>query len=164
MAREEADSEDLLGTATAYIERIEWQLDLPGLAEATVFVGFRRNGAISFYFGSDPVYHFNATGELRRAFFQGRLIKAEQGRLIGMQRERTDTEVALLSAEFSANETASLCQQATQELRTLLAALQNHRVKLNGQFPANVPIEQRVIAWLVSHPAIVIAQNARANG
>jgi hypothetical protein len=164
MAREEADREDLLGEATAYVERIEWELDLPDLADATVFAGFRRDGAASFYFGSDHVYHFNAAGELRRAFHQGRLVKAERGRLVGMQRERSDTEVSLVSTEFSAAEAASFCQKTTRELSTLLAALQNHKAKLKGQVPAIEPIEQRVISWLMSHPVIAIAKNARAGG
>lgn len=164
MAREEADRENLLGEATAYVERIEWELAEPELAGVKVFAGFRRDGAASFYFGSDPVYHFNAAGELRRAFHQGKLIKAERGCLVGMQRERTDKEVSLVSTEFSDAETITFCRQVASELNTLLAALQNHRAKLLGQVPANDPIEQRVIAWLVSHPVIVIAHNASAGG
>ena len=84
MAREEADREDLLGDATAFVERIEWRLpsgdptaqsDPPG---QIVFAGFRADDAVSFYFDADPVYHFNAAGQLRRAFCQGLLLKAER--------------------------------------------------------------------------------------
>jgi hypothetical protein len=164
MAREEADREDLLGEATAYVERIAWELAEPDLDRSTVFAGFRPDGAASFYFDSDPVYHFNATGELRRAFYQGRLIKAERGRLVGMQRKRSEAEVSLVSTEFSADESTTFCQRATRDLSTLLAALQNHRAKLAGQVPAGAPIEQRVIGWLVTHPAIVVAKSARAGG
>src|SRR3954447_20411722 len=101
MSRHESDREDLLREATALVERIELTVggfDLP------VVCGFRRDGAASFYFGADPVYQFNAVGQLRRAFVAGRLIKAERGRLVALSRERTENEVALVRHELSAAE------------------------------------------------------------
>src|SRR5688500_8421146 len=103
MAQRESNREDLMREATALIERAE--LVLPGAAEPVV-VGFRRDGSASFFFGADPVYQFNAAGELRRAYVGGLLYKAVSRHLVALRRERTETETILLSCELSGEETA----------------------------------------------------------
>src|SRR5437588_282047 len=88
MARETTDREDLLREATALVERAELAVaDWP----EPVVIGFRRDGAASIYFGGDPVYQFNARGELRRAFVADRLFKAEHGILAALDRQRSAT-------------------------------------------------------------------------
>jgi hypothetical protein len=164
MAREEADREDLLGEATAFVERIQWKLPLLNGSFREVFVGFRRDGAISFYLDADPVYHFNATNELRRAFADGQLIKAEGGHLVGLERVRSETEVALVRKEFSADQTADFCQQVASRLSEIRIALQQGYATLIGQVPAEGPIEQRVVDWLASHRVVTVANSARAGG
>src|SRR5689334_1384312 len=72
MAREEHQREDLLREATALVERAE--IRLPG-CEAAIVVGFRRDGAPSFFFGDDFVVQFNPHHELRRGYWNGRLVK-----------------------------------------------------------------------------------------
>src|SRR5687768_8047260 len=105
MSRTESDREDLLREATALVERAE--LQVAGLGEPIV-VGFRRDGAASFFFGADPVYQFNAAGELRRAYVGGLLYKAEQGELVALRRERTPAETALVRHDLSAAESTDL--------------------------------------------------------
>ena len=85
MARESHDREDLLRDATAYVSRMQLAVDL-GNGTVEVFAGFHSTGAFSLYFNQDPVYHFNRSGELRRAFVDDELIKAEAGSLVGMRR------------------------------------------------------------------------------
>ncbi len=70
MARDESSREDLLREATALVERIELvpHATDPLIAASDLFdkhivAGFRRDGALSVFFGEDPVYHFNAEGE-----------------------------------------------------------------------------------------------------
>src|SRR5512134_1308657 len=109
MARQESEREDLLREATALVERAE--LQLPSFAEPIV-VGFRSGGAASFFFGSDPVYQFNSTGQLRRAFVAGKLLKAERGRLVALARERTAEEVALVRTGLDPAEQAELLSSA----------------------------------------------------
>src|SRR5687767_7509073 len=99
MAREETDREDILREATALVERVE--LLVPGCAESVV-MGFRRNGSASFFFGADPVYQFNTSGELRRAFVTGQLIKADRGTLAAFDRHRTETEVQFVRRDLNA--------------------------------------------------------------
>ena len=87
MARDERDREDLLNEATALTQRVE--LRIPSVSQ-TVFIGFRREGAASIYWGQDEVHHFNGSNELRRGFLTGRLVKAERGRLCWLDRNRDD--------------------------------------------------------------------------
>src|SRR6476469_7343231 len=94
MSRQESDREDLLREATALVERIE--LRLPDQPESVV-AGFRRDGSASFFFGQSPVYQFNSGRELRRAYRDGLLYKTDNGRLVEMRRERTDTAIELRS-------------------------------------------------------------------
>ena len=92
MARDESSREDLLREATALVERIELRITAPISAahdrDDHVVVGFRANGAASFFFGDDPVYQFNSAGQLRRAYCGGLLFKATHGRLVSLQRVR----------------------------------------------------------------------------
>src|SRR4051794_11841558 len=93
MARHESDREDLLREATALVERVE--LTMAG-SEEPIVIGFRRDGSCSMFFGADPVYQFNTQAELRRAFREGRLVKAEGGRLVALERRREAGQLVLL--------------------------------------------------------------------
>jgi len=146
MAREETDREDLLREATALIERIE--LRVPHEVE-TVVAGFRRNGAASFFFGADPVYQFNTSGELRRAYVAGRLLKAEQGRLVQLTRERTADAVHLVRHELDATETADVLQRMSDRLAALRNALDGP-YEIVGQVPNDADVLTRVLRELTS--------------
>src|SRR5215216_4505512 len=93
MAREGSSREDLLREATALVERIELlprttdrSMVASDLVGEHIIAGFRRDGALSIFFGEDPVYQFNAAGALRRAYCDGKLLKAARGRLAALQR------------------------------------------------------------------------------
>ncbi|MFO0912357.1 MAG: hypothetical protein U0795_05345 [Pirellulales bacterium] len=101
MARLEQDREDLIREATALVDRCELIVACrsdranSGSSSAAAVdedeawvVGVRAGGAVSLYFGPGRVYHFNAAGELRRAYVGGRLWKAEGGKLVGLERRR----------------------------------------------------------------------------
>src|SRR5262245_11539562 len=105
MGREESDREDLLREATALVERIELAPDF-GHAGEHIVVGFRANGAASFFFGADSVFQFNAAGELRRAYCGGQLIKASRGQLVSLARQRLENETQLLSRKLTDDEQA----------------------------------------------------------
>jgi hypothetical protein len=90
MARDEQDREDFLAEATALVERAE--LRVAGEAESAT-IGFRRNDAASVFFGGDAAYHFKSSGELRRAFHQGLLYKAERTRLVSLGNWKTGQNV-----------------------------------------------------------------------
>jgi hypothetical protein len=149
MARQESDREDLLREATALVERIE--LILVGCAEPIV-CGFRRDGSASFFFGADPVYQFNSIGQLRRAFVAGRLIKAEQGRLVALSRERSEHEIALVRHELADGESALLVADMGDRLSRLEQALQDGRYSVNGEVPPGANVAGRLLEWLKNRP------------
>src|SRR5688572_1167889 len=93
MARETHDREDLLRDAVALVPRVLLHTTIDG-TPCEVFAGFRGE-LLSLYFGGDPVYHFNAAGELRRGYVDDQLIKAERRRLIFMKRQPKENETAL---------------------------------------------------------------------
>ena len=174
MARQESEREDLLREATALVERIEFAAgDRVESPESTagnaafsgkhdgVVVGFRANGAASFFFGSDPVYQFNAAGELRRAYSDGLLIKAERGRLIALERVRCSNAVQLVRHELFGKGQAAFLIELQRRLRQLATALANDGLVLVGQFPPDGFVRERVCAWLASHESIGIAATPR---
>ncbi len=144
MAREEHEREDLLRDAVALVERAQW-CTVDG---REVFLGFRKNGGLSVYFDQDPVYHFTSDRQLRRAFVDNQLIKAEEHRLVEMHRERPGGEVQLVSRML--DEAAT--EQFLRDLRTALIALrddlQSNRLHLVGQVPQQADLEARSVAWL----------------
>jgi hypothetical protein len=148
MARQESDREDLLREATALVERAE--LIIGGEPER-ITVGFRRDGAMSIFFGGDPIYQFNTAGELRRAFADGLLYKAERGRLVALRRERTPTEVALVRRELTDADTQAFLATASSRLASLSESLQSGSFQTAGQVPADCDIPGRVRAWLQKH-------------
>jgi len=173
MAREESHREDLLREATALVERIELRLGAAdnligtGAARAScandghIVMGFRANGALSFFFGDDPVYQFNAAGELRRAYFGGRLIKAVRGRLVSLQRVRQQTEVQLLSRPLTDDQQSAFIASVQQRLRYLADALENGSYRVVGRVPADADVLGRVKEWLARHDGLQIAATPR---
>jgi hypothetical protein len=158
--RIERDREDLLRDATALVERIELAVD--GFDEHVV-VGFRDSGAASVYFGQDPVYHFNSAGELRRAYAGGRLYKAENGRLVSMERQRSEHQVALVGCELSNSDREAFLAALDRLIDTLRDALETGRAAVVGQAPQGRDVLARVSAWLAELPCPVnIAEQPHA--
>lgn len=152
MARKETNREDLLREATALVERVE--LNVPGFDEPVV-AGFRRDGSISFFLGADPVYQFNAAGELRRAFVDGLLYKAEGGRLVSLRREQSQEVTALLRRDLNDAEMAGFLERMREELLKLRKELSAGDVKVIGQVPAEGNVAQQIATWLSALPAEV---------
>jgi hypothetical protein len=172
MPRQEQDREDLLRDATAMVERAELQVKF---WSAPVFVGFRRDGSFSVYFGGDPVYQFNTAGQLRRAFIDGLLYKADHGRLANLRRERTETETVLVRHDLSDVETAALRVRMNDLLGQLLHAIEQlmsqktanraQPTELLGEVPTGANVLGRVHDWLTQHfGKITIATNPRVGG
>jgi len=156
MAHDPSDREDLLRDATALVARIE--LAPPGAGEADhVAVGFRAEGAVSFFFGSDPVYQFNTVDRLRRAYCDDRLVKAVRGRLVSLRRVSQPGEVQLLRRELSDEEQIAFLTHMRGQLRELAAGLDEGRYCVVGQAPANADVLGRVRAWLAAHDRFEVA-------
>lgn len=155
--RIEQDREDLLKDAKALVERIE--LAVGGFDEHAI-IGFRDSGAASVYFGHEPVYHFNSDGELRRAFADGRLYKAENRRLVSMERRRDEGVVALIGHELSDLESDEFLATMSRAVDSLRDAVEAGRAAVIGQVPADRDVLGRTRAWLakLSWPARIAAR------
>lgn len=92
MAVQESDREDLIREAVAFVDRVEWIA--PHEAEP-VFVGLRKDGSLSVYFGQDPVYQFNPDMQLRRAYVDGLLYRTQGETLASLERKRTAAETIM---------------------------------------------------------------------
>ncbi len=160
MARDETDREDLFREATALVERIELA-PVGERAGEHVVAGFRAGGAVSIFLGADPVYQFNAAGELRRAYCDGRMIKASRGRLVSLCRERLANETQLLSRELSDGEQCDFLARMGERLRALAAGLDAGGYKVVDQVPADEDVLARVQNWLADHDGRTIANSPR---
>jgi len=145
MARHEHNREDLLRDATALVERIELKVDA---FDEPVFVGFRDNGCGSVYFGQDHVLHFDQKNRLRRAYVAPILIRAEQGRLVSLRRDRSVERVRLAPQEYTEEETREFQQRSWRALAALREALANGQYEIVGQAPESAPVVERAATWL----------------
>jgi hypothetical protein len=143
MARHEADREDLMAEATALRERIE--LELPGETEHLV-AGFRDEGRFSLYFGSDPVFHFDADGALRRAFVAGDLYRSQSPTLARLRRMRAGSAVNLIRHDLDARELEAFLAAMRDRLDRLQTALDSGAVRVITQVPSGVEMLPRLIA------------------
>ena len=151
MPRLEQDREDLLAEATAFVERVELQLSgsKQPLAANLVVVGFRSGGAVSFFFGADPMYQFNSAGELRRVFAGGKSYKAERQRLVAIERSRSSAgrvELAMQPLERNAQE--RLQGDMVRRLTELADAIRDGSATVSREVPAGADVRRRVIQWL----------------
>jgi hypothetical protein len=155
MARETHEREDLLRDAIALVPRLMLRVQLGGRS-VDVFAGFRGE-SLSLYFGDDPVYHFNDRGELRRAYVDGRLIKAEQGRLVSLERKRGDKETVLERQVGGDQSDRDLLVRLFQTLQELAAEMTAGRVVAVGQVPEDGDAAGRLGEWLLQHTKPTIA-------
>ena len=153
MARVEHDREDLLREATALRERAA--LVVPGLPEP-VTCGFRDSTAEqskepcnwSVYFGSDPVYHFDSEGRLRRAFADGFLYRSQGSTLARLNRVRTERETILSRHDLSAAECEVFLTRMQDSLRKMAHALSENTVTVQAQVPADHDLRPKLLVML----------------
>jgi hypothetical protein len=145
VARQESDREDLLAEATALVRRAE--LQIPGEAEP-ITAGFRRSGFCSIYFGGDPVFHFNETGQLRRAFAEGFLLRTQGSTLSRMHRVRTETQTILSRHDFEKQELEEFLESMQQRLTNLAECIRNGEAEILRQVPADAEFFPELLTFL----------------
>jgi hypothetical protein len=161
MARQESDREDLLREATALVERIELAPSSASSGEQVV-MGFRSNGAMSIYFGSNITYQFNSIGQLRRAYADGLLLKAERGRLVALERVRKDSQVQLLRRQLLEDEQAKFLDVMMKRFGDLIEQCNKNLLVTVGQVPPDVDVLSRALNWLSHCDAVTIAESPHA--
>ncbi len=156
MARDSQDRENLLRDATAMKSRVQIEVT-HGKRTVEVFAGFRSQGAASLYFDQDPVYHFNSAGQLRRAFVDDRLIKAEKGRLVAWLPQRSESEVAMLRQPMSDSEQESICAKIKKQFGELRRAIATGGYVLVGQVAEKEDVVERLADFLEAIEKVVVA-------
>jgi hypothetical protein len=162
MARHAQDREDLLRDATALIPRVMLRVEIDSKF-CDVFAGFRKERALSLYFDSDPVYHFNNGGELRRAFVGGLIQKAEKGKLFVWQQERSDVEITMRSRPLTTGEQQEFGARLIERIRQLRDAMQTEQFELIGHFPADGDAIGQLERWLGEFQEFKVASEAGVN-
>lgn len=168
MAREESSREDLLREATALVERIELApRDSESHSAGTggdkhIVVGFRRDGALSIFFGDDPVYQFNAAGEIRRAYLDGKLLKAAGGQLVSLDRLRTEHETQLVRHDLNHDEQAMFEARLRDDLKCFARAIDADGFRVVGQVPTGAAVLDQVKNWFAAHNRWPIAAKPNA--
>ena len=145
MANQPQDREDLLREATALVERAEFSV--AGSNEPAV-VGFRRDGSASIFLGVDPVFQFNRRDELRRAYRQGYLFKAECGRLVRLQRNPTATAIEMVRHMLSDDEQTAFLDDLVHRMTELRLEIGASNWTLIGKIPETVDVMTRIQTWL----------------
>ncbi len=169
MAQHESPREDLLREATALTERIALVSHAANNNQSVslhsdwpIVAGFRPNGGLSIFFGDDPAYHFNAAGELRRAYVDRLLYKAISGKLVSLTRIRIAERVELRSHTLSAPEQIAFIQRAEKSLINLAADIAANTIVLGTQVPPDVDVLDRLQTWLANHTDMRIAARPNA--
>ena len=132
MARNETEREDFLREAVGLEPRGELRCE--GLPELLT-VGYRTGGALSVYFGQDPVYQFDGAGRLRRAFVEGLLFRSERGTLARLRRERTEDAVLLVRHDLESGELAEFRERMLQLLGKLHRTLELNAYEVVRSMP-----------------------------
>ena len=153
MAQHEADREDLLAEIAALSPRAE--LTLVGDEAAPIVAGFRREGFLSIYFTPEFVLHFDAAGELRRAYLAGHLYRTQGTTLARLTRSRTPSETQLLRYDLAPGELQELLARLQQRLQLFLEQLATQQLQVGRQVPAETTdflttLRQAVVAVLHS--------------
>ncbi|NOY41645.1 MAG: hypothetical protein GXP26_07415 [Planctomycetes bacterium] len=160
MARYAQDREDLLRDAKALRHRVELRITDDDRS-TIVFAGFRMHGALSLYFDQDPAYHFNSSKQLRRAYWEGQIVKAELGQLVALRTSRTEAAVVMLRHEMTADEQQQFCDQLTDRLQILADRLQKNHFEITGVVPEGSDVVDRLKTWLDQFQSVLIAETPR---
>jgi hypothetical protein len=141
MARHESDREDLMREATALRERVELQY-----ADELfpVVAGFREDGRISLFFGSDPAFHFDPDGRLRRAFVDGELYRSRGDTLSRLTRSRTAAATDLIRHDLTTPELQTFVLGMQKRLQGLIGALEAEQATVLRQVPEGVNLVARL--------------------
>lgn len=125
MARQESHREDLMREATALKRRVRL-----GGTNGTddVIAGFHADGGLSLYFGADPVYHFDGSQRLKRAYISGDLYRSQGKTLARLSRVRTHDETQLFRNDLTQSECDEVCEGVVARLSGLQSALLEDRL------------------------------------
>lgn len=144
MAKQEQDREDLLKDGKQMGLRAECSID------GVVFViGFRSQGQVSIYVGSDPVFQFNSSVELRRVFSHGKRYAAIQGRLCELVRSGVSDRLGFVTQAVPDDVETAIVATLELSLARIQGALEGPEADwrlVGGDF---AEFQSQLSAWIV---------------
>lgn len=144
MARQESDREDLFAELAALSPRIELQA---GDSPESVCAGRREStGGWSVFFGPDRVYHFDASGRLRRAFVEGFLYRSEGSTLSRLKRERSAAQTTLLRQDLQPEELQAFLAEMRFWLGNLVTQIKNGQLHVVRHIPEHENVLSEIAA------------------
>ncbi len=147
MARDPQDCEDLLRDATGLVSRVE--LKIPEL-ETHIVCGFRTDGSLSIYWGQDEVVQFNALGELRRGYWQGKLLATYRRQLVWLNRSQQEGGRMRFAREpFTVEERKNFIAQLMRRIDQLQQSVSGREYQLIGQIPPDENVLGRLRDWFL---------------
>lgn len=112
-----------------------------------VTIGYRSSGALSIFFGQDPVYQFNDAGQFRRGYIDGELLKAESGRLVRMRRERDDQKTTLVSTSMSDVDQAEVIVKIEWRLSEFAESIEEGETTCTAIIPEDADVAAEFLVW-----------------
>lgn len=156
MARNETEKEDLLAEGVNLPER--GRITSPNHREWVA--GWRNGQSLSLFVDQDPVFHFNASGEIRRAYVDGRKLTAKDAELFELVRVPNESgRVSLVHQPLTEEETGhfqALLNRCLNELNDALnlcgdQSSPSHHIETIGI--ETTQFRHRLAEWIDTHPA-----------
>tara|TARA_B100000029_G_scaffold94314_1_gene84497 strand:+ start:2483 stop:2977 length:495 start_codon:yes stop_codon:yes gene_type:complete len=146
MARDESHREDLMAEATALVPRAEF---CSPAGTPRLVAGFKRDGSLSLYLGEDPVYAFDTSGRLRRAFVDGLLYRTQGDTLAMLRRDRSvGGQVSLLRHDLDEQELTSFRERLVSTVALVLEEMESGLLNQSVAVPGSADVTSRLIQEL----------------
>lgn len=147
MATNPQDREDLLGEATGLPVRGQFVI-----GGREIVVGFRDDGAASWYFDQDPVFQFDAKQLLRRVFLKGEKYAVAGGRIVRLARHSSSPRMSFSREPLSESATGDLLELWTCSITPVRGAFQGGSLQWNGSTVDESQLGSRIAVWLETLP------------
>ena len=127
------------------------ELTLPECSEPIV-IGFREDGACSWYFGEAPVFHFNSRQQLRRVFRGEAMYAAAAGTRVRLEREGSGGRIELQRVPIGNDELSGLLTQWTECITSIREVFQNGQPVWRGTTTDRHEFASKISQWLNALP------------
>ena len=154
MAKFEADREDLLAEGVNF----PWRGRLTDSSSREWMIGWRgeslQSSAMSLFVNTDPVFHFNGDGNIRRAHIDGIRLAAQESELCKLVRV-PDKEGRLVLARnsLSAEQHETLQVRLAGLLAELVTTISDPASRIEVVGLDEVTFLQSIQKWMQDHPA-----------
>jgi len=145
-----------MADATAYVNRVELAIDS---MNSVVVAGLRKDNTLAVYFDQDPMYQFNADGQIRRGLVDGVLYRAQGGTLSRLSRHRTDDETVLKRTDLSSTQLAEFLNALDERIQSLASSIEHGNASVTESVPADAG--HQILAIVAKRLKLVLQASPR---